>query len=343
MAGSADRSPDSAPAGSAPQPGSQLTALAGLSGGDLLSSADLSAEQTRGLLELAAALKAGRRSIRLEGRILGLIFSKASTRTRVSFSVAMARLGGQTIDLLPTVTQVGRGEPVADTARVLSRYCDALAIRTFAQEDLEAYAHWASIPVINALTDREHPCQALADFLTMAESFACGTDGRLELERLRGLTLAYVGDGNNVAHSLMLCGALLGVNVRVGTPEGFAPDPAVLEQARQLAGGEAAITVVHDPVEAVRGAQALYTDVWASMGQEEEQAERERAFAGWCLEESLLSEAEPRAIVLHCLPAHRGEEISAGVIEGSASRVFDQAENRLHAQQALLATLLGGL
>jgi len=246
----------------------------------------------------------------------------------------MARLGGQTIDLLPTVTQVGRGEPVADTARVLSRYCDALAIRTFAQDDLEAYAHWATIPVINALTDLEHPCQALADFLTLQEAFG---------SNLAGLTLAYVGDGNNVAHSLMLCGALLGVNVRIGCPEGFAPDSLVLERAGALAVKGAQITVVHDPLEAVRGAQALYTDVWASMGQEEEQAERERAFRGWCLDEALLSEADPRAIVLHCLPAHRGEEISAGVIEGGASRVFDQAENRLHAQQALLACLLGGL
>jgi ornithine carbamoyltransferase len=268
--------------------------------------------------------------------VLGLIFSKASTRTRVSFTVAMARLGGQTIDLLPIVTQVGRGEPVADTARVLSRYCDALAIRTFAQADLESYAHWATIPVINALTDLEHPCQALADFLTLQEAFGSSPAD------LAGLTLAYVGDGNNVAHSLMLCGALLGVNVRIGCPEGFAPDPAVLERALAMAEHGAQISVVHDPLEAIRGAQALYTDVWASMGQEQEHAERERAFAGWCLDEALLSEADPRAIVLHCLPAHRGEEISAGVIEGSASRVFDQAENRLHAQQALLATLLGG-
>jgi len=311
--------------------------LDGLVGGDLLSSADLTPAQTRALLSLAADLKAGRRHIDLGGKLLGLIFSKASTRTRVSFTVAMARLGGQTIDLLPIVTQVGRGEPVADTARVLSRYCDALAIRTFAQADLEAYAHWASIPVINALTDLEHPCQALADVLTLQEAFGSSPAD------LAGLTLAYVGDGNNVAHSLMLCGALLGVNVRIGCPQGFAPDPAVLERARALAEHGAQITVVHDPLEAVRGAQALYTDVWASMGQEEEQAERERAFAGWCLDEALLSEADPRAIVLHCLPAHRGEEISAGVIEGSASRVFDQAENRLHAQQALLATLLGGL
>ena len=311
--------------------------LVGLAGNDLLSSADLTPEQTLALLELAADLKAARRRIDLGGKVLGLIFSKASTRTRVSFTVAMARLGGQTIDLLPIVTQVGRGEPVADTARVLSRYCDALAIRTFAQADLEAYAHWASIPVINALTDLEHPCQALADVLTLQEAFGSSPAD------LAGLTLAYVGDGNNVAHSLMLCGALLGVNVRIGCPEGFAPDPAVLERARELAEQGAQITVAHDPLEAVRGAQALYTDVWASMGQEEEQSERERAFAGWCLDEALLSEADPRAIVLHCLPAHRGEEISAGVIEGSASRVFDQAENRLHAQQALLATLLGGL
>jgi ornithine carbamoyltransferase len=250
----------------------------------------------------------------------------------VSFTVAMARLGGQTIDLNPTVTQVGRGEPIADTARVLSRYCDALAIRTFAQEELSDYAHWASIPVVNALTDLEHPCQALADYLTLQEAF-----GGLE-----GLTLAYVGDGNNVAHSLMLSGALLGVSVRIGCPAGFAPSEAVLQQARQLTRGGATVEVLHDPVAAVRGAQALYTDVWASMGQEQEQAERERAFAGWCLDEALLAEADARAIVLHCLPAHRGEEISAGVIEGSASRVFDQAENRLHAQQALLAVLLGG-
>ena len=246
-------------------------ALAELAGGDFLSSADLSGDQTLALLELAADLKVGRRQIDLSGRSLGLIFRKASTRTRVSFTVAMARLGAQTIDLNPTVTQVGRGEPIADTARVLSRYCDALAIRTFAQEELSDYAHWASIPVVNALTDLEHPCQALADYLTLQEAF-----GGLE-----GLTLAYVGDGNNVAHSLMLSGALLGVSVRIGCPAGFAPSEAVLQQARQLTRGGATVEVLHDPVAAVRGAQALYTDVWASMGQEQEQAERERAFAGW--------------------------------------------------------------
>ena len=317
-------------------------ALEALRGRDLLSSADLSSEQTLALLQLAADLKAGRSSMDLGGRTLGLIFSKASTRTRVSFTVAMARLGGQTIDLNPQVSQVGRGEPVADTARVLSRYVDALAIRTFAQGELEEYAHWASIPVINALTDLEHPCQALADYLTLAECFGRQADGDLDLNAIRGLTLSYVGDGNNVAHSLMLCGALLGVNVRIGCPEGYAPDAAVLAQSQELASTQGSrVEVLHEPVAAVRGAHALYTDVWASMGQEEEKEQRQRDFAGWCLNEEMLAEADPRAIVLHCLPAYRGLEISAGAMEGSASRIFDQAENRLHAQQALLAALLG--
>ena len=304
--------------------------LAGLSGRDFLSSADITAEQTQALLELAADLKAGRTRVDLSGKVLGLIFSKASTRTRVSFSVSMARLGGQTIDLNPQVSQVGRGEPVADTARVLSRYVDALSIRTFAQEELAEYAHWASIPVINALTDLEHPCQALADFLTLREAF----------RSIEGLTLSYVGDGNNVAHSLMLCGALLGVNIRVGCPKGYEPDAAVLQQSRDLAGERCSIEVIQEPIAAVRGAHALYTDVWASMGQEEEKSEREQAFSGWCLNEELVAEADPKAIVLHCLPAYRGLEISAGAMEGSSSRIFDQAENRLHAQQALLAALL---
>ena len=308
-------------------------ALTSLRGRDFLSSADTSAEETASLLQLAAQLKSGDRRIDLGNRVLGLIFTKASTRTRVSFQVAMARLGGQTVDLNPSVTQLGRGEPLEDTARVLSRYCDALAIRTFAQQEIVDYAHWASVPVINALTDLEHPCQALADFLTMQEVHG----------DLAGQTLAYIGDGNNVAHSLMLCGALLGVNVRIGCPEGFEPLPGVLDQARSLAQHGAAIEVTSDPVQAVAGAQAVYTDVWASMGQEAEQAERERAFASFCVDQALMDQADPAAIVLHCLPAHRGEEISAEVMEGSASRIFDQAENRLHAQQALLAALMGGL
>ena len=307
--------------------------LTSLRGRDFLSSADTTAEETASLLQLAAQLKSGDRRIDLGNRVLGLIFTKASTRTRVSFQVAMARLGGQTVDLNPSVTQLGRGEPLEDTARVLSRYCDALAIRTFAQQEIADYAHWASVPVINALTDLEHPCQALADFLTMQEVHG----------DLAGQTLAYIGDGNNVAHSLMICGALLGVNVRIGCPDGFEPLPGVLDQARSLAQHGAVIEVTSDPVQAVSGAQAVYTDVWASMGQEAEQAERERAFAAFCVDQALMDQADGSAIVLHCLPAHRGEEISADVMEGSASRIFDQAENRLHAQQALLAALMGGL
>ena len=307
--------------------------LSALSGKDFLSSADTTAEQTAALLELASQLKSGDRRIDLGNRVLGLIFTKASTRTRVSFQVAMARLGGQTVDLNPQVTQLGRGEPLEDTARVLSRFCDVLAVRTFAQQELADYAYWASIPVINALTDLEHPCQALADFLTMQEAFG----------ELQGQTLTYVGDGNNVAHSLMLCGALLGVNVRIACPDGFEPLPGVLDQARSLAIGGAEISVTSDPAAAVTGAQALYTDVWASMGQEAEQVQREQAFAGFCVDQALMEQAASDAIVLHCLPAHRGEEISAEVMEGTASRIFDQAENRLHAQQALLAVLMGGL
>ena len=308
-------------------------ALTSLRGCDYLSSADFNPEETAAVLQLASQLKSGDRRIDLGNRVLGLIFSKASTRTRVSFQVAMARLGGQTVDLNPSVTQLGRGEPLEDTARVLSRYCDALAIRTFAQQEIADYAHGASVPVINALTDLEHPCQALADFLTMQEVHG----------DLAGQTLAYIGDGNNVAHSLMLCGALLGVNVRIGCPAGFEPLSGVLDQARSLAQHGAVIELTSDPRQAVSGAQAVYTDVWASMGQEEEQAEREKAFTGFCLDRDLLDQADQSAIVLHCLPAHRGEEISAEVMESSASRIFDQAENRLHAQQALLAALLGGL
>ena len=307
--------------------------LTALSGRDFLSSADFSADETAALLELAAQLKSGQRRIDLGNRVLGLIFTKASTRTRVSFSVAMTRLGGQTVDLNPSVTQLGRGEPLQDTARVLSRYCDALAVRTFAQQEIADYAHWSAVPVINALTDLEHPCQALADFLTMREVHG----------DLAGQTLAYIGDGNNVAHSLMLCGALLGVNVRIGCPDGFEPLPGILEQAQSLAQRGAVIEVTSDPNAAVRGAQAVYTDVWASMGQEQEQQEREQAFANFCVDQQLMDQAASDAIVLHCLPAHRGEEITADVMEGAASRIFDQAENRLHAQQALLAAVLGGL
>ncbi len=311
------------------------SALASIKGIDYLSCDSLSSKETLALLELASQLKRGERRIDLGNRILGLIFNKASTRTRVSFQVAIARLGGQTVDLNPKISQLGRGEEIKDTARVLSRFCDVLAIRTYGQDEIDEYAHWASIPVINALTDLEHPCQALADFLTLQEAF--GKD-------LTGLTLAYVGDGNNVAHSLMICGALLGVNVYIATPKGFEPNQNILFKANNLASSYGAkIQVFNDPFEAVRGANALYTDVWASMGQENEQKLRSQAFSGFCLDQKLLNEADKKAIVLHCLPAHREEEITTEVLEGNASRIFDQAENRLHVQQSLLAATLGGL
>ena len=300
---------------------------------DFLSSADLSNEEIKALFELATQLKNGDRRIDLGNRVLGLIFTKASTRTRVSFQVAMARLGGQTIDLDPQITQIGRGEPLKDTARVLSRYCDILAIRTFSQEELIEYANWASIPIVNALTDLEHPCQALADFLTMQEVFG----------DIQGQTLAYIGDGNNVANSLMFCGAILGVNIRISTPKDFEPDINFVDKARSLASLGSTIDIFNNPNDAVKGANAIYTDVWASMGQEEEKFERQKAFKGFCLNKDLLLEAEKDAIVLHCLPAHRGEEISEEIFESRQSYIFDQAENRLHIQQSLLAALLGGL
>ena len=308
--------------------------LSPLKGKDYLSSSDLSADEVDALLELARQLKSGDRRIDLGNRVLGLIFTKASTRTRVSFQVAMARLGGQTVDLQPQLTQLGRGEPLKDKARVLSRFCDVLAVRTFAQDELIDYAYWSSIPVINALTDMEHPCQALADFLTIKESFG----------DIKDLTLAYIGDGNNVANSLMLCGALLGVNVKIGSPNGFQPIEGFIEKSKKIASNLGSkIEISNDPIQTVSGAQVVYTDVWASMGQEKEQEERKKAFNGFCVDKNLLSYADPKAIILHCLPAHREEEISAEVMEGSANRIFDQAENRLHVQQALLAALLGGL
>tara|TARA_B100000700_G_scaffold325720_1_gene435243 strand:- start:927 stop:1883 length:957 start_codon:yes stop_codon:yes gene_type:complete len=307
--------------------------LSTLKGQDYLSSADLSSDQISALLDLSLQLKLGQRRIDLGNRVLGLIFTKASTRTRVSFQVAIARLGGQTVDLNPQLTQLGRGEPLKDTARVLSRYCDVLAVRTYAQQELIDYAYWSSIPVINALTDLEHPCQALADFLTLKETFG----------DLSNKTLAYIGDGNNVANSLMICGALLGVNIKVATPKGFEPLPGIVEFARSIAIWGTNIEITNHPEEAVSGAQALYTDVWASMGQENEKEERKKAFQGFCLDTSLLRKADSEAIVLHCLPAHREEEISEEVFEGSSNRIFDQAENRLHVQQALLASILGGL
>jgi len=307
--------------------------LASLKGLDFLSSSDLNFDQMTALLDLAIQLKNNERRIDLGNRVLGLIFTKASTRTRVSFQVAMARLGGQTIDLNPQVSQLGRGEPLKDTARVMSRYCDVLAVRTFAQDELIDYANWSSIPVINALTDLEHPCQTLADFMTIKESFG----------QIKGQTITYIGDGNDVANSLMICGAILGVNIRIASPKGFEPLPSVVQKANALRQFDATITLSNDPVGSVKGAQVIYTDVWASMGQEKEQIERKKVFKDFCLNEELLSHADKESIILHCLPAHRGEEITDAVLEGNSSRVFDQAENRLHVQQSLLCALLGGL
>ena len=307
--------------------------LTSFSKNDFLSSSDLKSDQILSLFELAKQLKIGNRRIDLGNRVLGLIFKKASTRTRVSFQVAMARLGGQTIDLNPQITQLGRGEPIKDTARVLSRYCDALAIRTFSQQELEEYAEWSTIPVINALTDLEHPCQALADYLTIQEKFG----------KLKGINLSYIGDGNNVANSLMICGAMLGVNVRICSPAGFEPDFQIVEKAKSLSKFGSNITIFNDPSKAVREAQVIYTDVWASMGQEEEHLKRKKLFEKYKVDQKLIGLADEEVIILHCLPAHRGEEITEEALESQSSQIFDQAENRLHVQQALLAVQLGGL
>ncbi|MEA5462242.1 ornithine carbamoyltransferase [Leptothoe sp. PORK10 BA2] len=301
-----------------------------LKGRDLLSIADLTRTELLELLELATQLKAGTSQPQCPNKVLGLVFSKASTRTRVSFSVAMYQLGGQVLDLNAGVTQVGRGEPTADTARVLDRYLDAVAIRTFKQAEIEEFAQYASIPVINALTDLEHPCQILADLLTLKEAF--GT--------LDNLTMSYLGDGNNVAHSLMLGCALAGVNIRVSTPDGYPPNPAIVKQAVELAAGHSTVEITTDPRAAVQGSHALYTDVWASMGDEAEAESRIPTFQPYQINQDILDLADNEAIVLHCLPAHRGEEITHDVMEGPQSRLWDQAENRLHAQKALLAAIL---
>ena len=302
-----------------------------LRGKDLLTLSDLNTEQLHHLLKLANDLKQGR--IRPQAnKTLGLVFSKASTRTRVSFSMAMHQIGGQVLDLNPTVTQVGRGEPISDTARVLSRYLDAIAVRTFEQSDLETYARYADIPVINALTDLYHPCQVLADLQTIQEEF--GT--------LAGRTLAYFGDGNNMAHSLMLGCALGEMNIRIACPDAYQPVSEVLQKAREIAkvsGTEVVVTA--DAQAAAEGADAIYTDVWASMGQESEADSRLPVFQPYQVNEQLMELAADGAIALHCLPAHRGEEITEGVMEGPQSRLWDQAENRLHAQKSLLVSLLG--
>ena len=299
-----------------------------MKGQNLLTLGDLNSGELEALLTLAQQLKAGDSPQVGKNRVLGLLFYKASTRTRVSFSVAMYHLGGQVIDLNPQVMQVGRGEPIADTARVLAGYLDVLAIRTFAQEDIEQFAHYANLPVINALSDLYHPCQVLADLLTIKECF-----GDRE-----GLTLTYLGDGNNVAHSLLLGCALAGVNIRVATPVEYEPKSAIVQQAKSLA-SNSEIILTDDPKAAAEGAQVIYTDVWASMGQEDSAATRLPVFEPYQVNEELMKLASKDAIVLHCLPAHRGEEITAAVLESSQSQVWRQAENRMHAQKALLVSI----
>jgi len=300
---------------------------------DFLSVDDMTTPELEEVLELAVKLKASPEDHAgaLRGKSVALVFEKPSTRTRVSFEVAVAELGGHPVVLSSQELQLGRGETIEDTGRVLSRYVDAVAVRTFEQERLEALARAATVPVINMLSDFEHPCQCLADLLTVKE----------KKEKLAGLVLAYVGDGNNVAHSLLLGGAKAGMTVRVASPPGYEPIPQVVQRALEIGeetGGGA--EVLHDPVEATRDADVLYTDVWASMGQEAEAKARPLVFQGYQLDQAAVERARPDAIVMHCLPAHRGQEITDEVIDGPHSVVWDQAENRLHTQKALLIWLL---
>ncbi len=292
---------------------------------------DYSRQELLAILSLAQDLKTrqqrGEPHPLLAGKTLAMLFEKSSTRTRVSFEVGMFQLGGHALFLSPRDTQIGRGEPVQDTARVLSRYVDAVMVRTFSQALLEELARWSSVPVINGLTDLLHPCQVMADLLTVLER-----RGNLE-----GLRVAWVGDGNNMAHSWINAASVLGFRLRLACPEGYRPDAEILEAAR-AAGVD--VEAVLDPVEAARGADVVTTDVWASMGQEAEQEARARAFSGYCVDARVMGAAAPSAVFLHCLPAHRGEEVSEEVLEGPQSAVWDEAENRLHVQKAVLVTLV---
>lgn len=306
-----------------------------LKGRDFISLADFGQDEIRQLLDLAHDLKRqqkmGLTSRLLAGRTLAMLFHKHSTRTRVSFAVGMYQLGGQALYLGANELQLGRGETVADTARVLSRYVDAILIRTYSHELVLELAREASVPVINGLTDLLHPTQALADFFTLEEKKG----------RLAGLKLAYVGDGNNVAHSLLIGAAKLGVNISLACPPGYGPKEEIVAVAQQAAAGSgAAISIGTDPREAVAGADAVYTDVWTSMGQEAESAARRTAFAAYQVNAALMALAKPDAVFLHCLPCHRGEEVTAEVVDGPWSVVFDEAENRLHVHKAILAALI---
>ena len=309
-----------------------VAVLEDLKGRSFTRVADFSRDELVRVLDLADELKEAQRQREphhlLPGRSLGMIFQKPSTRTRVSFEVGVTELGGTGLYLSAADLQLGRGETLRDTATVLSRYLDAIMIRTFAQDDVEELARHASIPVINGLTDSSHPCQALADVMTIRERF-----GRLE-----GVTVAYLGDGNNVCSSLMVAAAKLGMNFRAASPKGYEPSPAAVDIARAEPG--AAVELLDDPRAAATGADVLYTDVWTSMGQEEERERRLRDLAGFGIEENLVQLAGDDAIVLHCLPAHYGEEITEEVLYGPHSAVWDEAENRLHAQKALMALVI---
>ena len=288
---------------------------------------DFTRAELLALFDLAARMKRRDYADRpLAGRTLGMIFAKSSTRTRVSFEVGAFQLGGHALFLSARDIQLGRGEPIRDTARVLSRYLDGIMIRTYVHADVEELARFAAIPVINGLTDLLHPCQVLADLLTVRESLG-GWEGK---------TVAWIGDGNNMANSWLNAAGVLGFELRLACPERYPPDHGILERSRALT----KITLTTDPREAARGAHVVNTDVWASMGQEAEQEERARAFQGYIVDEALMDTADRGAIFLHCLPAHRGEEVSEGVLEGPKSKVWNQAENRLHVQKALMATLM---
>jgi ornithine carbamoyltransferase len=296
---------------------------------DFLAVPDFERDQLLRLLDRARRLKGGEESgLPLAGKSLAMLFTKSSTRTRVSFEVGMTQLGGHALFLSDRDSQIGRGESLHDTAKVLSGYVDGIMIRTFAHDDVEELARYASIPVINGLTDLLHPCQIMADLQAVQEDF--GPD----LERL---TVSWIGDGNNVANSWINAAYSLGFALRLACPEGYDPDGQILSRARERAD----VQLMRDPGEAVEGAHVVTTDVWASMGQEEETGERVRAFKGFTVDQALMERASPEAIFLHCLPAHRGEEVTAEVIDGPQSRVFPEAENRLHAQKSILVELLG--
>ena len=296
-----------------------------------LSNTDISKDQTEYILNLALAFKNGEIDLDCGNKVLGLVFDKASTRTRVSFQVAMSRLGGSTVDLNPSNSQIGRGELIKDTARVLSKYCDIIAIRTFKHENLLEYANWSEKPIINALTDLEHPCQALADFLTIKEEFG----------RLDNLVVTFIGDSNNVFNSLLFCGAHLGSEIRIACPRGFEPSEMILDKLKQVNESTySKIVITQDVERAVSGADVLYTDVWCSMGQEDDKEFKDNKFQGFSINSETFSFAKENAIVLHCLPAYRGKEITDEIIDSQQSRIFQQAANRMHIQQALLASLL---